>query len=185
MTSIKKKRINPYKSKKMEKFRKVPVEIEAVLFTRNNYEEVKTFTNGTVHSLTIEKCIDGKATCIIPTLEGQHIATEGDYIIKGKIGEFYPCKPEAFALTYTKVGNTFKDIFIKHGQEMQRREGVDVTSTEELLAEIDDDKDFQALENMAKDYASVVAKDALSRAAQKFSASHHRDIILGTEIVTP
>lgn len=43
---------------------------------------------------------------IIPTLEDgskaqvKHIATLGDYIIKGVQGEFYPCKPDIFALTY-------------------------------------------------------------------------------------
>jgi hypothetical protein len=36
-------------------------------------------------------------------LEGQHIATEGDYIIKGVKGEFYPCKPDIFETTYEKV----------------------------------------------------------------------------------
>ena len=31
---------------------------------------------------------------IIPTLEGDHIASVGDMIIKGVAGEFYPCKFE-------------------------------------------------------------------------------------------
>ena len=30
-------------------------------------------------------------------------ASEGDYIIKGVSGEFYPCKPDIFELTYEKV----------------------------------------------------------------------------------
>ncbi len=36
----------------------------------------------------------------IPTLEGGHIASIGDYIIKGVKGEFYPCKPDIFDITY-------------------------------------------------------------------------------------
>lgn len=36
----------------------------------------------------------------IPTLEGDHIANIGDWIIKGVKGEFYPCKPDIFAATY-------------------------------------------------------------------------------------
>ena len=36
----------------------------------------------------------------IGTLEGQHIVSVGDYIIKGVKGEFYPCKPDIFELTY-------------------------------------------------------------------------------------
>ena len=87
----------------MAKYRKKPVVIDAVKFTRNNWDEIKEFTNGTAHTLTIERRIDGIATCIIPTLEGQHIATEGDYIIKGVQGEFYPCKPDIFEKTYEEV----------------------------------------------------------------------------------
>ena len=82
---------------------KKPVEIEAVQFSRNNWNEILLFTNNTAHTLSIEKRIDGIATCIIPTLEGEHIAKEGDWIIKGVKGEFYPCKPDIFAMTYEPV----------------------------------------------------------------------------------
>lgn len=40
---------------------------------------------------------------MIKTLEGQHIASVGDYIIKGVQGEFYPCKPDIFEQTYEQV----------------------------------------------------------------------------------
>ena len=40
---------------------------------------------------------------IIKTLEGNHLARQGDYIIKGIKGEFYSCKPEIFEATYEKV----------------------------------------------------------------------------------
>lgn len=40
---------------------------------------------------------------IIHTLEGDHLAEPGDYIIKGVAGEFYPCKPDIFAQTYDEV----------------------------------------------------------------------------------
>jgi hypothetical protein len=33
-------------------------------------------------------------------------AEEGDYIIKGVAGEFYPCKPDIFKRTYTEVNYT-------------------------------------------------------------------------------
>lgn len=87
-------------SSQMKRYRKKPVVIWAVQFTRSNWDEVKSFTDGTAHTLIIERGINGIATCIIPTLEGQHIATEGDWIIKGVKGEFYPCKPEIFEMTY-------------------------------------------------------------------------------------
>lgn len=42
-------------------------------------------------------------TIEIPTLEGTMIASPGDWIIKGVKGEFYPCKPDVFDITYEKV----------------------------------------------------------------------------------
>lgn len=38
---------------------------------------------------------------IIKTLEGDHLAKAGDYIIKGVHGEFYPCKPDIFKKKHT------------------------------------------------------------------------------------
>jgi tRNA A37 methylthiotransferase MiaB len=87
----------------VEKYTKKPVVIEAIQFNRSNWDAVKEFTNNTAHTITIERRIDGKCTCIIPTLEGQHIANENDYIIKGVKGEFYPCKPDVFEMTYNKT----------------------------------------------------------------------------------
>lgn len=40
---------------------------------------------------------------VIKTLEGDILAKEGDYIIKGVQGEFYPCKPDIFEQTYEIV----------------------------------------------------------------------------------
>ena len=34
------------------------------------------------------------------TVEGDHTALPGDWIIRGVKGEFYPCKPDIFAATY-------------------------------------------------------------------------------------
>ena len=40
---------------------------------------------------------------MIPTLEGDHLALEGDFIIRGVEGELYPCKPLIFFKTYELV----------------------------------------------------------------------------------
>ena len=90
-------------NKQSMKYIKKPVEIDALQFTRNNWDEIKSFTNNKAHTLLIEKRIGGIATCIIPTLEGHHVANEGDWIIKGIKGEFYPCKPDIFEMTYEPV----------------------------------------------------------------------------------
>lgn len=41
----------------------------------------------------------------IKTLEGDHHASIGDYIIRGVNGEIYPCKPDIFDKTYNLVPN--------------------------------------------------------------------------------
>ena len=42
--------------------------------------------------------LDG--SCLVPTLEGDMTCQINDYIIKGIKGEYYPCKPDIFELTY-------------------------------------------------------------------------------------
>lgn len=76
------------------KYRKLPVEIEALIWDGGNLEDLKSF--GTPCSI-----VEGALT--IFTLEGNMEATTGDYIIKGVKGEFYPCKPDIFKLTYEEV----------------------------------------------------------------------------------
>ncbi len=46
--------------------------------------------------------IDGEA--LISTLEGNLVASPGDYIIQGIDGEYYPCKPDIFNETYELLG---------------------------------------------------------------------------------
>ena len=108
----------------MNHYRKKQVVIEAVAFTRNNFDKIVSFTNGTAHSLKIERTQNGKCTCMIPTLEGEHIANEGDYIIRGVKGEFYPCKPEIFSMTYEPID----------GKRMTNGDRIRAMSDAELLA---------------------------------------------------
>lgn len=39
----------------------------------------------------------------IKTLEGLMQVSKDDYVIRGVKGEFYPCKPDIFELTYDKI----------------------------------------------------------------------------------
>lgn len=80
----------------MGKFRKKPVVIEAIQWTGENLSEILNFVGPTANH--------GDVTGLtIRTLEGDHHASEGDFIIKGVQGEFYPCKPEIFEATYEPV----------------------------------------------------------------------------------
>lgn len=95
----------------MTRYRKKPVEIEAVQFTGDNVEEIAEFMGisrwGLQVSVDAVLCMDGnygENTHIhIPTLEGTMTANCGDWIIKGVKGEFYPCKPDIFEETYERV----------------------------------------------------------------------------------
>lgn len=82
----------------MAQYRKRPVVIEAIKlkFSTDSQDEIIQWSNNTT-----QKGLDGGLK--IPTLEGIMIANTGDYIIKGVKGEFYPCKPDIFEMTYELV----------------------------------------------------------------------------------
>lgn len=84
------------------KYRKKPVVIEAIQLKEPNTP------NDIIDFCPTAKCcgvgnVGEKIWMEIPTLEGTHRADYGDYIIKGIVGEFYPCKPDIFEKTYEKV----------------------------------------------------------------------------------
>lgn len=45
----------------------------------------------------------GAGELYIDTLDGKMHVSVGDYIIKGIKGELYPCKPDVFNKTYTRI----------------------------------------------------------------------------------
>jgi hypothetical protein len=95
----------------MAKFRKKPVEIEAITWNElveHGKTEVgdKALINGMPwsfeyggHPITHEndECF------LIPTLEGIHNMTPKDMLITGVNGEIYPCKLDIFEKTYEAV----------------------------------------------------------------------------------
>jgi hypothetical protein len=86
----------------MPKFRKKPVEIEARLFSDLEAgADIWDWANGPV-AISSHVSDDGERIPIleITTLEGTMIAVLGDWVIKGVKGEFYPCKPDIFAMSY-------------------------------------------------------------------------------------
>lgn len=85
------------------KYRKKPVVIKAVQWTGT----ADSFTEITAQfpKMEWEPGPIGSYTFIVKTFEGEHTATKGDYIIQGVKGEFYPCKPDIFEMTYEEVEN--------------------------------------------------------------------------------
>ena len=89
----------------MARFRKKPVEVEAVKIEQRMdilsppwwYEAVST---NTVITHGLGKYGDGPVYVEISTLEGTMRGNEGDWVIRGVKGELYPCKPDIFSATY-------------------------------------------------------------------------------------
>lgn len=92
-----------------KKYRKRPVVIEAIQLdgSHQSIKAVLEFMGQHVagDDMAQKKFDDYVFMCNrngmhIDTLEGGHIASVGDFIIKGVNGEFYPCKPDIFEKTY-------------------------------------------------------------------------------------
>jgi hypothetical protein len=87
----------------MPNFRKKPVVIQAWV-----WDESKVTFNKI--GCTMMACAGHRDTpdlmlnLRIETLEGSMRVNKGDYIIKGVKGEYYPCKPDIFKLTYDETG---------------------------------------------------------------------------------
>lgn len=92
-------------------YRKRPVVIEALKFLGDEvprgeqYQSAKAIIDwmrangGSAYSTDSST---GRSITI-STLEGEMLASPGDFIIRGVQGEFYPCKPDIFAETYEAV----------------------------------------------------------------------------------
>ena len=83
----------------MSRFRKRPVEVEAVQLDERNARTLAGWAGGEIAWQD-----GGVPYIIIPfsTLDGAMRADIGDWIIQGVQGEFYPCKDSVFQSTYER-----------------------------------------------------------------------------------
>lgn len=103
----------------MAKFRKKPIQIEAVKWTGENLtellvelvravlpEDAKWHPGEDGVLIAGPFILDSQAprNLVIPTLEGDMTAKPGDWVIRGINGELYPLKPDIFEATYEAVG---------------------------------------------------------------------------------
>lgn len=91
----------------MARYRKKPVVIEAFQYdgdvlSDNGFTKTPEWFKETRASGIVYFKATNKSPCemIIKTLEGDHRASIGYYIIQGVNGELYPCKPDIFEKTY-------------------------------------------------------------------------------------
>jgi hypothetical protein len=80
----------------IKKYRKKPVVVEAIQYSSESTPvDIINFFKGNVG-----REVDNDGNFYIETLEGKMKVREGDYIIRGVKGEYYPCKEDIFKLTY-------------------------------------------------------------------------------------
>jgi hypothetical protein len=91
------------------RFRKRPVEVEAIRWTGDNEAEIQAFT-GVSHFNALdaddrEHADDPEWTAqVFDDLHSTWVGVyTGQWIIKGVKREFYPCAPDVFAETYEEV----------------------------------------------------------------------------------
>jgi hypothetical protein len=87
----------------IKRFRKRPVVVEAIYnaSTKASRDAIMRFVSGS--GTQCIEAADHNFYFDIPTPEGIMTCQPGDWIIKGTEGEFYPCKPGAFAATFEAV----------------------------------------------------------------------------------
>jgi len=88
------------------KYRKKPVVIEAVQYTGtwDSVGEIQNFAGHHVEWVGENFSYKGEPPMpTVKTWEGEMFAKEGDYIVKGIDGEFYPIDEDIFNKTYEKV----------------------------------------------------------------------------------
>lgn len=82
-------------------YRKKPVEVKAiqVVFGKTSVDQITTLFKDL-------PLVDAHTESpFINTLEGRMYVSDGDYIIQGVQGEYYPCKPDIFEQTYELVSD--------------------------------------------------------------------------------
>ncbi len=88
------------------KFRKKPLEVEAMQWDGTNADELSTWTDGAFNSSPCGNTEDHSAlvtACLYVAANVQHLGiVTGEWIIADQAG-FYPCKPDIFEATYDAV----------------------------------------------------------------------------------
>lgn len=164
----------------IKKYRKKPVVIDAVEWTGDNLREIINFTglHPSASRWTWKEYqeVVAKDGLKIFTLEGSHLASIGDFIIKGVKGEFYPCKPDILALTYEPVNkdslsyqlaealvDEICDDEMKHSAQyydmIDKLQGLELTLESSINGEIDDQYLLKVINEIMIEVMSTPAEE--------------------------
>ena len=93
----------------MRKYRKKPVVVEAMQYRYPDDGRLKSWMGSAFGVESKQRHPGARGELEVYTLEdgslgqAKHVARDGDWIIRGVNGEFYPCKPDIFAATYERA----------------------------------------------------------------------------------
>lgn len=76
---------------------KKPIPVEAIQWTGDNFDDIHDFIIGQPIVITTFNEL------VISTLEGEMKAPIGSWIIRGPLGEYYPCRKDVFQKTYDPI----------------------------------------------------------------------------------
>jgi hypothetical protein len=85
----------------MSRYRKRPIEVDAIQWNGYNLDEVQEWSEGKVRSAKPWKQNYGVLT--VPTLHGDTDAYTTCWIIRGPSGDYWPCAADIFAEFYEPV----------------------------------------------------------------------------------
>lgn len=111
---------NPYVPEEVVTVRKKPVEVQAMqcvfqsgdvsgMMKVYNWIQENTLGSYDCNDPDVKAPSSGvsisaeSGNIVIATLEGEMVVQNGDWVIQGVKGEFYPCKPDIFHATYVEV----------------------------------------------------------------------------------
>jgi len=84
----------------LQYYKKKPVVIETIQYHGFNHKEIMDWANEYNCKIYRERDSD---KLYVSTLEGKHLISIGNFVIKGVENEFYSCDPSIFEKTYEKV----------------------------------------------------------------------------------
>lgn len=94
-------------------YRRKPDTIQAIFFTRDNFNDVVEFTNGAASNMETPRCPNGISTCLISNTVGTMgkveylVLSENEYLIKDNYGVYRKMSKRDFENMYEPTFNAY------------------------------------------------------------------------------
>ena len=99
---------NCWRSDMMPRYRKKPGEIDAVRWNGANHDEVRALSGELPPEMLGRLLFTSDGTVIVPTRDGDRVASRWDWVIRDIDGTVFPVTHESFAATYEPITVTVR-----------------------------------------------------------------------------